>query len=186
MGLPDHNVHTYVVIAEDGADPATHPDKFRLAAIGEPGELWLSGPRLARGYRNRPDLTAKAFVPNPFFTAATASLPADAEVLRPHYQLAYRTGDLVQMNKDGTIDFLGRVDRQVKVNGVRMEIGEIENVLAGAPGKAVRQSGLPRHHGLSAAHVMLLQHTALHHCRLEHRTYRSIDVFRPANCVSLY
>ena len=134
MGLPDHNVHTYVVVAEEGADPATEPQRFRLAAVGEPGELWLSGPRLARGYRNRPDLTAKAFVPNPFFAAATASLPADAEVLRPHYQLAYRTGDLVVMNKDGTIDFLGRVDRQVKVNGVRMEVGEIENVLAGAPG----------------------------------------------------
>lgn len=134
MGLPDYNVHTYVVIAEEGADPATAPHQFRLAAVGEPGELWLSGPRLARGYRNRPDLTAKAFVPNPFFAAATASLPADAEVLRPHYQLAYRTGDLVQMNKDGTVDFLGRVDRQVKVNGVRMEVGEIENVLAGAPG----------------------------------------------------
>lgn len=131
MGLPDHNVHTYVVILDEGADPST----ARLAAVGEPGELLLSGPRLARGYRNRPDLTAKAFVPNPFFEAATASLPADAEVLRPHYRLAYRTGDLVVMSSSGTIDFLGRVDRQVKVNGVRMEVGEIENVLAAAPGE---------------------------------------------------
>lgn len=134
MGVADYNVHTYVVIVEEGADPAAEPQRVRLAAVGEPGELWLSGPRLARGYRNRPDLTAKAFVPNPFFAAATASLPADAEILRPHYQLAYRTGDLVLMNKDGSVDFLGRVDRQVKVNGVRMEVGEIENVLAGAPG----------------------------------------------------
>lgn len=140
MGLPDHNVHSYVVVVNEEASPTdeTHraPPKARLAAIGEPGELWLSGPRLARGYRNRPDLTAKAFVPNPFFAAATATLPADGgDLLRPHYRLAYRTGDLVAMSKDGTIDFLGRVDRQVKVNGVRMEVGEIENVLAAAPGE---------------------------------------------------
>jgi non-ribosomal peptide synthetase component F len=141
MGLPDHNVHSYVVVVDEEASPTdeTHraPPKARLAAIGEPGELWLSGPRLARGYRNRPDLTAKAFVPNPFFAAATATLPADGgDLLRPHYRLAYRTGDLVAMSKDGTIDFLGRVDRQVKVNGVRMEVGEIENVLSAAPGEA--------------------------------------------------
>lgn len=140
MGLPDHNVHSYVVVVDEEASPTdeTHraPPKARLAAIGEPAELWLSGPRLARGYRNRPDLTAKAFVPNPFFAAATATLPADGgDLLRPHYRLAYRTGDLVAMSKDGTIDFLGRVDRQVKVNGVRMEVGEIENVLAAAPGE---------------------------------------------------
>lgn len=113
MGHPDHNVHTYVVIVDEEASPTDErhaaPPKARLALEGEPGELWLSGPRLARGYRNRPDLTAKAFVPNPFFTAATAGLPADAEaLLRPHYRLAYRTGDLVLMNKDGSIDFLGR------------------------------------------------------------------------------
>jgi non-ribosomal peptide synthetase component F len=146
MGHPDHNVHTYVVVVDEEASPTDErhsgTPKARLAAVGEPGELWLSGPRLARGYRNRPDLTAKAFVPNPFFAAATASLPADADFLRPHYRLAYRTGDLVQQNKDGTIDFLGRVDRQVKVNGVRMEVGEIENVLAGAPGEACAQHWL--------------------------------------------
>lgn len=135
MGLPDYNVHTYVVVVDGDADASSDPSGVRLAAVGEPGELWLSGPRLARGYRGRSDLTAKAFVTNPFFDSATASLPADGDILRPHYRLAYRTGDLVQMNKDGTIDFLGRVDRQVKVNGVRMEIGEIENVLAGAPGE---------------------------------------------------
>jgi non-ribosomal peptide synthetase component F len=142
MGRPDHNTHCYIVISEEqpaAADGSAQPPKLRLAGLGEPGELWLSGPRQARGYRNRPDLTAAAFVANPFLAEATAGMPAGAECLLPYYATAYRTGDLVQWAPDSTVEFLGRVDRQVKVNGVRMEVGEVENVLAGAPGEARRR-----------------------------------------------
>ncbi|KAF6251173.1 hypothetical protein COO60DRAFT_1677209 [Scenedesmus sp. NREL 46B-D3] len=150
LGRPDHNVHTYVVLpatqpagaaAEQDSAAAEadkqQPCKWRLAAVGEPGELWLSGPRLARGYRNRPEQTAAAYVPNPWFAASTAALcssdPA-AAALREHYRLAYRTSDLVVMGEDGQLEYLGRADRQIKINGVRMEISEVEAVLAGAAG----------------------------------------------------
>ncbi|WIA34612.1 hypothetical protein OEZ86_012931 [Tetradesmus obliquus] len=167
LGRPDHNVHAYVVLpdaaaataaadADKGAEQgsaaaaATADDKqqqqqgkWRLAAIGEPGELWLSGPRLARGYRNRPEQTAAAYVPNPWFEESTAALKscgsasdaAAAAALREHYRLAYRTSDLIVMGEDGQLEYLGRADRQIKINGVRMEVSEVEAVLAGAPGK---------------------------------------------------
>jgi non-ribosomal peptide synthetase component F len=121
LGRPDHNVHTYVVLPdtpEAEADAAAaeaeqqQPSKWRLAAVGEPGELWLSGPRLARGYRNRPEQTAAAYVPNPWFEASTAALvqcsgsdPA-AAALREHYRLAYRTSDLVVMGADGQVNVM--------------------------------------------------------------------------------
>ena len=84
LGRPDHNVHCYVsTVPDEGAIPGApfHP---RQCGVGEPGELLLSGPRLGRGYRGRPDLTARAFVPNPFFDT-TADLPPD---LRQHYRWA--------------------------------------------------------------------------------------------------
>jgi amino acid adenylation domain-containing protein len=87
--------------------------------VGTPGEIWLGGPGVARGYLRRPDLTADAFVPTP---AARF----------------YRTGDLARQLADGTVEFLGRVDQQVKVRGVRIEPGEVEAALAAHP--AVRQA----------------------------------------------
>ena len=94
----------------------------RLVPAGVAGELWIGGAGLARGYLNRPELTAQRFVPDPFSE-------------RPGERL-YRTGDLVRFLPGGDIEFLGRIDRQVKLRGLRIELGEIEATLAAHAGIA--------------------------------------------------
>ncbi len=93
-----------------------------LAPVGVPGDLHIGGVQLGRGYLNRPDLTADRFVPDPF-----GDLRGE-----PGARL-YRTGDLARRRADGVIEYLGRLDHQVKVRGVRVELGEIETVLASHP-----------------------------------------------------
>jgi amino acid adenylation domain-containing protein/non-ribosomal peptide synthase protein (TIGR01720 family) len=88
--------------------------------VGVTGELYLGGESLARGYLDRPALTAERFVPNPFAT-------------QPGQRL-YRTGDRVRFRRDGELEFIGRVDHQVKLNGFRIEPGEIEARLLERPG----------------------------------------------------
>src|SRR5262249_2611902 len=83
--------------------------------VGVPGELYLAGPQLALGYLNQPELTATRFVPNPF-------AGGDHDTL-------YRTGDLVRWLPDGQLQFLGRLDHQVKLRGYRIELAEIEAVI---------------------------------------------------------
>ncbi|MGN2635816.1 amino acid adenylation domain-containing protein [Nocardia takedensis] len=114
IGIPEWNVEVYVL-----------DSRLRPAAVGAPGELYLGGRQLARGYRGRADLTSDRFVANPFGT---------------HGQRMYRTGDLVRWNSSGTLEYIGRTDFQVKFRGQRIELGEIETVTLAHP--AVSQSAV--------------------------------------------
>lgn len=93
-------------------------EQLNLLPVGERGELVITGPGVSHGYVNRPDLTVEKFVPKP---AQLSELPGD---------FVYKTGDAAIINPDGSIDFQGRLDDQIKLRGYRIELGEIENQLS--------------------------------------------------------
>jgi amino acid adenylation domain-containing protein/non-ribosomal peptide synthase protein (TIGR01720 family) len=108
IGHPVANTQVYVL------DKNQHP-----VPVGLPGELYIGGEGVARGYLQRPELTAERFVPDPFSLTAGKRL--------------YRTGDLVRYLSNGEVDYLGRMDQQVKIRGYRIELGEIEATLRTHP-----------------------------------------------------
>ncbi|HEV7376647.1 MAG TPA: amino acid adenylation domain-containing protein, partial [Pyrinomonadaceae bacterium] len=104
IGRPVANVRLYILDAH-----------MRLAPVGVPGELYIGGNNLSRGYLNRPDLTAERFVPDPFSESG---------------ERLYRSGDIVRYLPSGDVEWLWRKDEQVKIRGFRVELGEIETALA--------------------------------------------------------
>ncbi|AXA24576.1 non-ribosomal peptide synthase/polyketide synthase [Pseudomonas putida] len=113
LGMPIDNASAYVL-----------GEALQVCPAGAAGELCIGGEGLARGYHQRPAMTAERFVPDPFSSRPGARL--------------YRSGDLVRQADDGVIDYLGRIDHQVKIRGLRIELGEIEARLVALPG--VRQA----------------------------------------------
>ena len=108
---------------------------LQLVPIGVPGEVYISGAGITRGYLNRPELTEERFIPNPFtntkFSDRFALLQkSDRFALPQKGDRIYKTGDLARYLPDGNIEFIGRVDHQVKLRGFRIELGEIEALLS--------------------------------------------------------
>ncbi|MGG5292453.1 AMP-binding protein, partial [Pseudomonas shirazensis] len=127
-----------VMLGEALAHTALHvlDDDLEPLPLGVAGELYIGGEGLARGYHDRPGLSAERFVADPFGSGARL----------------YRTGDLVRRRADGALEYLGRIDQQVKVRGFRIELGEIEACLLAEPG--VREAAVVARQGQLIGYVV--------------------------------
>ncbi len=112
IGKPIANTQIYILDSNGNPVP-----------IGVSGELCIAGDGVGEGYLNRSELTAERFVPNPFATESNE-----------HGKIMYHTGDLAAWRENGEIEYLGRIDTQVKIRGLRIELGEIESVMSQFPG----------------------------------------------------
>ena len=112
IGRPIANTQTYIL-----------DENLQPMPVGVAGELYIGGDGLARGYLNQPELTAQRFIPNPFENSTNKS----------EKSRVYKTGDLARYIEDGRIEYLGRIDNQVKLRGFRIELGEIEVALTSHP-----------------------------------------------------
>ncbi|MGW1974491.1 amino acid adenylation domain-containing protein [Streptomyces sp. NPDC001889] len=117
----------------DGSRVLVLDARLNLCPVGVPGEVYAAGHQVARGYWRRPGLTAERFLPNPYAT-------------RPG-ELLYRTGDRAMWSADGRLVFGGRTDHQVKLRGIRVELGEIETALRSVPGVALAAARTHEAHG---------------------------------------
>jgi surfactin family lipopeptide synthetase C len=136
IGYPIANTQFYVL-----------DDYLQQLPVGVPGQLYIGGASLARGYLNRPELTAQKFIPNPFVNSeyllhrrscngirnSENDQSNQLGILTNDFRTLYKTGDLVRYRPDGTLDYLGRIDDQVKLRGFRIELGEIEAALMQHP-----------------------------------------------------
>ncbi|XET09652.1 amino acid adenylation domain-containing protein [Paenibacillus chitinolyticus] len=153
IGRPIANTQVYIVDARSNLQP-----------VGVPGELCIAGEGLARGYWKREDLTAEKFVPNPFVPGTKM----------------YRTGDLARWKPDGNLEFLGRIDHQVKVRGFRIELGEIENALIRVPSVqeaavTVNQSG--GHEAVLCAYVVPKSDSAISAAEVREQLARQLPYY---------
>ncbi len=118
-----NEVHNSVPIGRPIANTLVYilDDKQHRVAVGNTGELYIGGAGLARAYLNKPELTQERFIANPYLTA-------DDELAG--YTRLYKTGDMVRQLGDGNIEYLGRNDSQIKLRGLRIELGEVENTIS--------------------------------------------------------
>jgi natural product biosynthesis luciferase-like monooxygenase protein len=164
IGRPIRNTRVYVTNRA-----------FESQPVGVAGELLIGGPGVTRGYLKRPELTAERFIPNPFL---------DEQAPR-----VYRTGDLVRYLPDGSLEFLGRIDHQVKIRGHRIELGEIEAVLVKSPAVCEAVVAAP---GVNDGDRRLVAYVTLHEGReadsseLRHYLQERLPPFMvPAHIVNL-
>ncbi|MGL5076799.1 MAG: thioester reductase domain-containing protein, partial [Waterburya sp.] len=124
IGKPLPNTQVYIL-----------DEQLQPVPLGVPGELYIGGAQVSRGYLNRPELTNQRFISNPF-TVNSNNHPqvTKSSCLTVSQSRLYKTGDLARYLPDGNIEFLGRIDRQVKIRGFRLELGEIESKLQQHPG----------------------------------------------------
>src|SRR5690606_13551779 len=135
----DASFHRWTPDADDGPIPIGRPvgntririldARLRPVPLGAPGEICIGGDGVARGYLGRPDLDADRFVPDPDASAPNARM--------------YRSGDLGRLRADGTIEYIGRIDRQVKVRGFRIELGDVEAALLASGARHAATVTLP-------------------------------------------